>query len=60
MMKILTTLSEVLDHCNDWEGFCQEFGWSEWAVNEGGGHVSVELTVEQVTRYGLLRSILGN
>jgi len=54
-MTITLTLSEILDRCNDWEDFCQEEGWSEWAVNEGGGDITVNLTEEQCYKYGVLR-----
>ena len=53
-ITISTTLSEVLDNCNDWDGFCDEFGWSVWAVNEGGGDIDVTLTAEEAKRYGLI------
>ena len=58
-MNITITLSEVLSRGNDWIAFCEEFGWSEWCVNEGGGHIQQSLTEEQATRYGIIyRSIL--
>ena len=49
------TLSEVLDKCNDWDYFCKEEGWGEWAVAEGGGNVEVYLTEEQCYKYGILK-----
>jgi len=52
-MKIVTTLEEV---CNDWDLFCKEQGWSEWAVNEGGGDIQVTLTEEEAFKYGVLRN----
>ena len=55
-MKIVTTLEEVLDKCNDWDLFCEEQGWSEWAVNEGGGDVQVTLTEDEAIKYGVLRN----
>jgi len=54
-MIINMTLEEVLDKCNDWEYFCKEEGWSEWAVNEGGGDVEVYLTEEQAYKYGIMK-----
>lgn len=54
-MKICLTLEEVLDKCNDWEYFCDEEGWSVWAVNEGGGDVDISLTEEQCYKYGILK-----
>ena len=53
-MKIYTTLKEVLDNCSDWELFCEEKGWSEWAVADGGGDCEVTLTIEEAKRYGLI------
>lgn len=52
-MKVTATLSEILN-AGHWDEFCQEQGWSEWAVNEGGGHIEVTLTKEEAERYGLL------
>jgi len=54
-MKIVLTLEEVLDRTNDWEKFCREQGWDEWAVNEGGGDIEVSLTEEEAFKYGVLR-----
>ncbi|KKM90899.1 hypothetical protein LCGC14_1233970 [marine sediment metagenome] len=54
-MKIVLTLSEVLHRTHDWEKFCEEKGWSEWAVNEGGGDIEVSLTEEEAIKYGVLR-----
>lgn len=54
-MKIQLTLREVLDKCNDWDYFCEEEGWSVWAVNEGGGDCAVSLTEEQAKKYGILK-----
>jgi hypothetical protein len=55
-MTITITLAEALRRCNDWDKFCEEFGFSEYAVNEGGGDVEVVVTVEQAQRHGLLES----
>jgi len=49
------TLKEILDTCNDWDKFCDEQGWSVWAVNEGGGDVQVSLTIEEGRKYGILK-----
>lgn len=54
-MTITLTLGEILDRCNDWDFFCEEEGWSVWAVNEGGSDVSVNLSEQQCYKYGLLR-----
>lgn len=54
-MKIVLTLAEVLHRTHDWDKFCQEQGWSEWAVNEGGGDIEVSLTEEDAIKYGVLR-----
>lgn len=54
-MKIILTLADVLHRCNDWEGFCENEGWSEWAVNEGGGDIDVVLTEEKAKTYGLIK-----
>lgn len=53
-MIITLTLSEILDRTNDWENFCQIKGYSEWAVNEGGGDIVVSLTLDEAYEFGLL------
>ena len=49
------TLEEVLHTCDDWQKFCQEKGFCEWVVNEGGGHIEVGLTEEEAHYYGITR-----
>ena len=53
-MSITMTLSEILHQCNDWDGFCDEFGWSEWCVNEGGCDITQTLTKDEAKRYGVI------
>ena len=55
-MIITMTLAEILDRCNDWDYFCEQEGWSVWAVNEGGGDIDVALSEQQCYKYGVLRS----
>jgi len=54
-MEINVTLSEVLEKCDDWNEFCKERGWSEYAVNEGGGDIVVQLTTQECVKYGILK-----
>ena len=54
-MRITITLEEVLDKCYDWDTFCEEKGWSVWAVNEGGGDTEVYLTEDEAIEYGIIR-----
>lgn len=54
-MRITVTLSEALARVWNWTNFCEEFSISEWAINEGFGHTTVELTVEQAKRYGFIQ-----
>jgi hypothetical protein len=54
-MKVLATLNEILDHCNDWIHFCDKKGFDEYAVNYGGGDVEVELTIDEAFDFGLLK-----
>ncbi len=49
------TLQEILDTCPDWIKACNMLGFSEWAVNEGGGHVQVELTTQQAHQLGIVK-----
>ena len=55
-MKITMTLGEILNSLSgsDWEYFCKQEGWSEWACNEGGDHIQVTLTKDKAIEYGLL------
>ena len=53
-MTITMTLKEILDRCNNWEEFCERFGWSEWAVNEGGGDIVQVLTEEEAEEFGII------
>ena len=50
------TLAEVLLTCANWERFCDEKGWSVYAVKDGGGHVEVELTLAEASHYSILRA----
>ena len=54
-MNIAMTLEEVLARCKDWDYFCEQEGWSVWAVNEGGGDIQVSLTEVQAIEYGVLK-----
>ena len=51
---MILTLKEVLDTCSDWDEFCRLHGFSEWAVNEGGGDVQVSLTTQQAHHLGIV------
>ena len=52
---MIMTLHEVLNTCPDWLKFCEMKGFSEWSVNEGGGDVEVELTIEEARQLGILK-----
>ena len=54
-MKLHMTLAEAFRACDDIDRLCDEFGWSVWAVNEGGGDVEVHLTVEQAKDHGIIK-----
>ena len=47
-------LQEVMDTCKDWDKFCNDKGFSVYAVNEGGGHVEVELTIQEAYNFGIV------
>lgn len=49
------TLQEIMDTCPDWLDACKMFGFSEWAVNEGGGHVTVEITTQQAHQLRIVK-----
>ena len=49
------TLSEIMDSCNSWDEFCELHGYSEWAVNEGGGDTEVNLSIHEAHHLGIIR-----
>lgn len=57
-MTITMTLSQISKRCSDWDYFCEEEGWSVWAVNEGGGEITANLTEEKAYKYGILKKDL--
>lgn len=48
------TLQEIMD-CGAWGKFCRLHGYSEWAINEGGGDTEVRLTIHQAHHLGIVR-----
>lgn len=50
------TLSEVLDVCPDWEGFCDKYGFDHYAVNEGGGDITVSMSIADAQELGIVTS----
>jgi len=50
------TLQEVMDICPSWDDFCELKGFSPYAVNEGGGHVEVSLTLEEACNLKMVKS----
>lgn len=54
-MRIVLTLSEVLDKCNDWDSFCDKEGYSVYCVNEGGDDIEISLSEEKAKEYGIIK-----
>lgn len=54
-MRIVLTLSEILDRCNDWDSFCENEGYSVYAVKEGGGDLVVSLSEKKAKEYGIIK-----
>lgn len=52
---MILTLEEILHTSSSWEKFCELHGYSEWAVNEGGGDVQVSLTENQAHHLGIVK-----
>lgn len=48
------TFQEILD-CGAWERFCELHGVSEWAVNEGGGDCTAELSIDQAFHLDIIQ-----
>ena len=53
-MRITMTLSEICRECNDWDKFCNDFQYDPYVINEGGGHIEVNLTKDQAKEYGVI------
>ena len=51
---MIMTLGEVLLTCTNWVKFCNEKGFSVWAVNEGGEDIQVALTIDEAREFGIL------
>ncbi len=49
------SLQEIMDTCSDWELFCEQTGFSVYAVNEGGGDITVELTTQEAHKFGIVK-----
>ena len=45
-MKLVMTLSEVQDLCTErnWDKFCEDYGFSQYAVMEGGGDIEITMS----------------
>lgn len=54
-MKVVLTLSEVLQRCEDWEKFCDDHGYNVWAIAEGFGDAEIELSEKKAAKYGIIR-----
>lgn len=54
-MRIIITLEEVLDRCNDWDYFCDEEGYDIYCVNEGGGDIEIYLSEKKAKKYGIIK-----
>ncbi len=56
-MKIKVTIREMLEKCNDFDGWCRKVGLNPWCINEGlaTGDEKYKLTVKQAKKYGMLK-----
>lgn len=52
---MILTLQEVLDTCPNWDKFCDLKGYDPYAVNEGGGHVNVNLDLYTAHILGIIK-----
>jgi len=52
--KIGVPLGLISRRCNDWDGFCSEFGFDYYCMKEGADpeHI-VKMTFKQLRKYGL-------
>ena len=56
-MKIIMTMSRILDKCNNWENFCKDKWYSIWIVNEWWWDIEVELTEKDLITYNLINNV---
>lgn len=49
------TLQEILETGVNWEAFCDKYGWDYYAVAEGGGHITQELSIEEAKELGIIK-----
>jgi len=48
------TLEDILHNGNDWYGFCEKYGISHYAVNEGSGDIEKQIFITDAKKYGLI------
>lgn len=54
---MILTIEEILDlttHDN-FEKFCEDYGYDVWVVKEGGGHIQVGMTCLEAEKYGIIK-----
>jgi hypothetical protein len=56
-MKIILTLNEALNRCDDWDKFCENKGYDVYAVKNGGGNIEVELSEDEAISQGIIKII---
>lgn len=47
-------LQEISDTCKNWDLFCKMKGFDYYALNEGGGNIHVELTIQEAHKLGIV------
>ncbi len=52
-MKIVCTLSYILNNCNNWLAFCDEYGYDEYCCCYGGD-TEITLTKDEAIKYKLI------
>lgn len=57
--KLTLTLSEILNNTttDQFEKFCEDFGYNVYVVNEGGGHIEVTMSLKEAAKYGIISHV---
>lgn len=48
------TLKEIIQSDANWDEFCDKYGVSEWAVNEGAGDNHKHIFISDAKKYNLI------
>lgn len=53
-MELIITLQEASNRVNNWNKFCEWFGFDVYVCNEGGGHIEVTMNEDEMIKFGII------